>query len=820
MRTGLTSSDVQSRRVQYGENRLPQPTGMSAGRILLAQVKSPLIYIICIAAAISLLLGERGDFFIIMLVVVTDVVLGFIQDYRAQKTYVSLRSVLKPRATVIRDGTRLDVDVWELVPGDLVVLAAGDRVPADGDLLEASKLALDEAVLTGESESVTKHEKDTVFMGATVLTGRGLMCVAATGSGTELGRIATSMARTEEALTPLQIRLSRFSGLLTKVVLATTLLILVVGLLAGYELFSMLRTAIVLSIAAIPEGLIIAVTVILVLGMRNVLRRQGLVKHLLAVETLGSVTTICTDKTGTLTEGRMRVTEVLLFDTEMALRTMVFCNDLEGPVDTALWEYAERHMATDPQVVVDGAPRVAEELFTSDTKYMIAGVTTDAATHQPQFFLKGAPEIVMRMCATDVGTADLATDAIEGWADAGLRCLALATRNGGHIDEYSGYTLLGLLALKDPVRDGVVDAIRSARSAGIRILMVTGDYQRTAESVARTIGIPDQTALDGAALQQLDDAALKNAVRTVGIYARIRPRDKVRIVEALKSNGAVIAMVGDGVNDAPALTHADIGVVVGTATDVAKETADLILLDNNFRTIVSAVEEGRVVFDNIRKVVAYVLSNSFAEVLTVFLAMVIGWPTPLLVAQILWIHLICDGPQDIVLGFEPREAGIMERPPRPLTESVLDRFGLGMIAVISGLSAAFGLSVFGFFHLVQQDDIRGRSIVFAMFALSSVLYIPAYRSLRSPLRRMNPMTANKPLLAAMFGGVVMGLLPFLVAPLGSLLGVAPLSLGEWALVLGFSLFLLATVEAAKALQTASCSSPYPRNVSSDLGRRR
>ena len=298
----------------------------------------------------------------------------------------------------------------------------------------------------------------------------------------------------------------------------------------------------------------------------------------------------------------------------------------------------------------------------------------------------------------------------------------------------------------------------------------------------------------------LSDDELRVRTRETDVYARIRPNDKLRIVQALRANGAITAMIGDGVNDAPALKASDIGVVVGTASDIAKETADLILLDNNFGTIVAAIEEGRVIFDNIRKVVAYVLSDSFAEVLTIFIAIIVGWPAPLLVAQILWIHLICDGPEDIVLGFEPKEAGIMQRPPRAVDASILDRLGATLIGTISGLSAVFGLGVFGYFHIVQNDVARGRSIVFAAFAMSSVIYILAYRSLRTPIWRMHALRTNKPLVIALIGGGLLSVLPFLFEPLGELLHVVPLTWTEWAMVLTFSFALLLIVESAKAVR--------------------
>jgi len=374
-------------------------------------------------------------------------------------------------------------------------------------------------------------------------------------------------------------------------------------------------------------------------------------------------------------------------------------------------------------------------------------ITANRLAGETIYYLKGAPEIVLGMCSADDEARRRILSQVEQWAGEGLRLLGLAYRPGGLSDDHSGYNWVGLVAMEDPIREGVQEAIQVARRAGIKIKMITGDYRKTAERIATMIGLitgPGQV-IDGDELNQLSDEELAQRIQDIAVFARIRPHDKLRIVKALQARGEITAMVGDGVNDAPALKRANIGVVVGTATDVAKETADLILLDNNFRTIVAAIEEGRVIFENIRKVVAYTLSNSFAEVLLVFGAMLLGWPAPLLVAQILWIHLICDGPSDIVLGFEPKEDGIMEEPPKPLMEPILNRLGLSLIAIISIASSVVGLALFSHYYLQHQDPTVGRSFVFASFAINSMIYIFAYRSLRRPIIRTAPLSANKPL---------------------------------------------------------------------------
>jgi Ca2+-transporting ATPase len=797
----LTAAEVLESRQQHGENRLPAEKGPSVWSILLGQVASPLVYIILAAAGVSLAVGEYGDFAIIMAVVIIDVILGFVQEYQAQRTYTALRGLLKPTTTVVRDGQRQEIELWELVPGDLVLLAAGEHVPGDGVLVEGTKLAVDEAILTGESEPVSKNAvegQDQVFMGTTLVTGRGSMRVLSTGTATELGKIATSLQEHVEQDTPLQVRLKAFSKTLTVIVVAFTSLILVSGLLMGRQFLDMLETSIILAIAAVPEGLLIAVTVILVLGMRKILKRNGLVKKLLAVETLGSVTVICTDKTGTLTEGRMRVTRADLIDELRAYQAMVLCNDLEGPVDVALWEYARRQQPSDPQELVDAAERLEEELFTSETKYMITGNRLEGERSN---YLKGAPEIVLGMCTASAEERRRILDQVDNWAGEGLRLLGLAYRPLGKLEDRGGYTWVGLLGMEDPVREGVVEAIRVAHRAGIQVKMITGDYRRTAEGIGRNIGLsrPGDEILEGDTLSALTDDQLRERVGRVSIFARIRPRDKLRIVKALQANGQVVAMIGDGVNDAPALQRAHIGVVVGSATDVAKETADLILLDNNFRTIVAAVEEGRVIFENVRKVVAYTLSNSFAEVLTIFVAMMLGWPAPLAVAQILWIHLICDGPSDIVLGFEPVEDGIMDERPKSLKEPVLTTLGGSLIGVISVASATLALVLFGHFFGAHGDPVRGRSVVFASFAVNSMIYIFAYRSMRRSTLRSGPLNRNKPLVWAVLAGLATALIAFAVPGIRDLLGIVPLSWLEWLWVSGIALALLVIVEVGKVV---------------------
>jgi Ca2+-transporting ATPase len=794
---GLSSAEVAEARRRYGPNKLPEARQVSAWSILAQQFLSPLIYIILVAAVVSLIAGERTDFAIIMVVVAVDVLMGFVQEYRAQQAYLALRSYLRPVAVVIRDGRRQEVDVTDIVPGDLVALDPGDRVPADGVIVESADLAIDEAVLTGESEPVDKSPepgKDRAFMGTTVARGRGLLLVTETGARTQFGRIAASVQEEQES--PLRVRLRGFSRTLTVLVAGVSALIFITGTLAGRSFLEMLRVSIVLAIAAVPEGLLIAVTVVLVLGMRAILRRNGLVRRLLAVETLGSVMVICTDKTGTLTEGRLRVTRTAYTDRQRAIEVMVLCNDLESPLETALWEQARNELGVDPQVLADRAQRLDEVPFSSEAKHMITAVRLDG---EELNYLKGAPEIVLEMCDISASEREGILKQVDVWADAGLKPLGLAYRPLGPIRERRGYRWAGLVGMEDPIREGVPEAIQQCREAGIEVKVITGDYRRTAERVSRSIGlaVSDEQVIEGDELERMSDEELERRVPETVIFSRIRPSDKLRIVRALQARGEVTAMIGDGVNDAPALRRANIGVVVGTASDVAKETADLVLLDSNFRTIVAAVEEGRTIFENIRKVVSYTLSNSFSEVIAIFVAQLLGWPPVLTVAQILWIHLICDGPPDIVLGFEPTEPGIMREPPRPLSAPILPRVGLALIGVISGSSALFALVLFGRYLVSGAGVTLAQTVVFAVFAVDSMIYIFGYRSLRRPLLRTPPIGQNLPLVAAISAGLALGIAAVSVPFLRNVLGLAPLGPAEWALAFGVSLALLAIVEIAK-----------------------
>jgi len=793
---GLTSAEASERLKKFGLNKLPETKRRSPLTILAAQFKNPLIYIISVAAAISLILAEYADAAIILVVIILDCMMGFFQENKAESTMTFLRGLLHPIARVIRDEFVVEIDVAQIVVDDIVLLNPGDKTPADGKILEAISLSANEAILTGESESILKKPDDMAYMGTVILAGRGVMKVTSTGLATELGKIAESLREIKTEATPLQIRLDKFSKTLTYLVIGICILIFTTGLLLKFDILQSIELSIVLAIAAIPEGLIIAVTMILVIGMRAILRRNGLVKRLLAVEILGTVTTICTDKTGTLTEGIMQIVKTDFQSEQKAAFTMALCNDLADSLEVSLWNHVKA-MNLNPEEIFDKYPRVYEIPFSSDTKYML---TTNSIDEIEVGFLKGAPDIVMEYCNLSSDQKKALERELEEWAGLGLKVLALAFKDTGNIREIKDFTWIGMVGIEDPIRPTVKDAIALCRRAGIKVKMITGDYRRTAEKVAQNLGlmVGSHQIIEGKELEQIKEEELARIVKNTVIFCRVTPQHKLKIVNALQRNDEITAMIGDGVNDAPALKKSNIGVSVGNATDVAKETANLILLDNNFGTLVNSVEEGRIIFDNIKKVVAYVLSNSFAEIIVLFTAFILGWPIPLTIAQILWIHLVCDGPADISLGFERGEKGVMDEPPKYFMESILDQKSKFLIMIISIVSALWCLIFFRIFWNFG-DIALGRTIVFSVLGIQSMIYIFSYRSLHYSLLKSGNIFANRPLILSVLLGIGLIVAGVYVPGLNTLLNTVPLDLMSWGIVLAEGFGMVAIVELVKFL---------------------
>lgn len=797
---GLSEKQVLGLRKKCGENVIPFKEETTWLSILFSQLKSPLIYILIIVGLISLIIKEYFDASLIGFVIIINVLMGFFQEHNAKKTLTVLRKILKPKTMVIREGQRKEVEVKELVLGDLAVLGSGDRVPADGKLIEGAGLLVNEAILTGEEEAVTKNEKEgnnLLFMGTTVISGRGIIKVAKIGMETEMGKIGKSLAEIKEEKTPLQIKLEVFAKNLAIIVSLICIFIFILGVFHKENPFEMLRMAVILSIAAIPEGLPIAITMILALGMRRILRRNGLVKTLLSIETLGSTSVVCTDKTGTLTEGKMKVIKTDFLDKDKALLALTLDNEQRSSLEVAIWEYVKNKKEFNPQEIFDQTKRIYEEPFDSEKKY---SMTINELEGREVAFLMGAPEIIILFCQIPDKNKNKILEEIEKWADEGLRVLGVAFKERGDLKEKKDFSWLGLIGIADPTRKEAKEAILIAQRAGIKIKIATGDYRKTAERVANNLGfkLESKNILEGQELEVISEEELKKRINDIMLFTRVSPHQKQKIVKTLQERGEIVAMTGDGINDAPALKRANIGVAVGTASDVAKEAADLILLDNNFKTIVAACEEGRLIFSNIKKTVGYVLSNSFAEITLIFGAVLLDLPYPLTVVQILWIHLICDGLPDLTLAFEPKEKLLMAETPKNIKkEEILGGFTKFLILAVS--LAAGILSLFLFWYLgIREGNLNlGRTIAFATIASVSLVYIFAYKNLKKPIIKTENFFQNK----FMFLGVAYGFLLLFLAIylpfLNKILGTIPLEPFYWLLIFAVILCITLMVELVK-----------------------
>jgi P-type Ca2+ transporter type 2C len=788
---GLASAEAARRLASYGPNLLERARRRGPLRILLAQFADVMVLVLIGAAIVASLLGEPADVIAIVVIVVLNAIFGFVQEFRAERAMEALHAMAAPTARVRRDGITVSIAARDLVPGDIVLLEAGNVVPADVRLVEVARLEVDESALTGESLPVAKStaaivtaelpvadRQNLAFKGTTVAYGRGTGLVVATGMRTELGRIARLLALEDEASTPLQQRLGRLGRRLAVAVLALCALIFTVGLLRGEPPVLMVMTALSLAVAAVPEALPAVVTISLALGARRMARQLALVRRLPAVETLGSVTFICSDKTGTLTQNRMRVTAVRVGGFEMPLdprsgdrgatrqlaEALALSNDvtvdahgaLSGdPTEVALCEAAAAAGLDNLQLARD-YPRIAEVPFSSARSRMTTVHRREAGVVA---YTKGAPERVLSGCTTwwrdsRVEPLDLEhvlADA-RSMAAAGLRVLAFASReltsiptDVSAVEEQQ--TLLGLVGLLDPPREEARQAVATCQAAGIRVVMITGDHPETARAIATALGIATSgdRVVTGIELARIDDASLAGEIESVRVYARVAPEDKIRIVSALQARGQYVAMTGDGVNDAPALRRANIGVAMGrSGTDVAREAAHMVLLDDNFATIIRAVREGRRIYGNIRKFVRYVLTGNSGEIWVLFLAPLLGLPLPLLPIHILWINLVTDGLPGIALAAEPEERDAMRHPPRPPGESI---FAHGLWQHVLWV----GLLIGGLTLAVQAWALRAgahwQSMTFTVLTLAQMAHVLAIRSERASLFQQGLLT-NRPLLAA------------------------------------------------------------------------
>lgn len=806
MDKGLSEEKVFQLRKKFGENTLSVKEKTSWPSILLSQFKSPLIYILVLVSLISLFFREGINVILIGAVVILNVSMGFFQEYNAKKTLLAFRKILKPTTIVIRNGLRKKIESKELIPGDLVVLGSGDKVPADGQLVKGTNLLVSEAILTGEEEAVEKNlqeKSNFLFMGTVVVSGNGLMRVMTIGQETKIGQIGQSLAEIREEKTPLEIKLENFTKQLAKIVLAICLLLFLIGL--GYQrnLWETLKIAIVISVAAIPEGLPIAMTVVLVLGMRRILKRNGLVKKLISVETLGSTSVICTDKTGTLTEGVMKVVKTEFIDQAKALVGLIAINNQKTNLEVCLWAYTSQKRDLIPKERLDSITRIFEEPFDSEKKYSLV---ISQVQGKEIGFVAGAPEVVLSFCQPSPQEKNKILKTLDSWANQGLKVFGIAVKETGNLQEKKGYSWLGSVGLEDPLREGVKEAIVAAQEAGIKIKIVTGDFRKTAEKIALNLGfkLKPENILEGEELEAISEEKLKERIEDILLFTRVTPHQKLKIVKSLQEKGETVAMTGDGVNDAPALKRADIGVVLGSGSDVAKEAGDLILLDNNFKTIVSACEEGRLIFSNLKKVVGYVLSNSFAGIILIFGAMLLNLATPLTVMQILWINLIIDGPPDILLSFEPKEKSLMaEKPKNLIQEEILSQAMKLLILVISFTTGIVSLLLFRHFLKTTGDLNLSRTIVFATLSTASLFYIFSFKNLKKIIFQTENFFQNKYLFLGLAYGLLLVMVAIYTPGLNRTLGMIPLRLSEWMLVLGTILMITFLIEIVKFLSNLS-----------------
>jgi Ca2+-transporting ATPase len=834
---GLDSAAAAQRLLEHGPNRLPQAARSGLPALFLRQFKDFMILVLLAAAVVAGFIGEAQDSIVILIIVTLNAVIGSVQQYRAENAIAALRELAAPDARVIRDGRQSVLPASELVPGDLVLLEAGAIVPADLRLLEGTQLQADESMLTGESQPVEKDpgvlatarlpvgdRANLLFRSTLVTRGHGRGVVVATGRSTELGGIAGLLSSAELLNSPLQQRLARFGRRLALVILAICALIFLGGLLRGEPAMLMLLTAVSLAVAAIPEALPAVVSISLAIGAFRLSTQRALVRTLPAVETLGSVSVICADKTGTLTMNRMRAeafvtlqgsAQKLPAENELIACCLLLCNDVEldgegkaigEPTELALFEAAVA-AGFDKPGMSRQLPRVADLPFTSERKRM-------TTVHQDQgallAFCKGAPEVLLGRCrdvAAPAGSVPLELarwrEEVESLGASGHRVLALACKrcdalpadNLDSIEEE--LTLLGLVGLIDPPREEVPAAVEDCKRAGITPHMITGDHPGTALAIAQRVGIAGESdrVMTGEAMEALDDAALAEQAAGTRVYARVSPAQKIRLVEALQSRGSFVAMTGDGVNDAPALKQADIGVAMGKrGTDVAREAADMVLLDDNFATIVAAVREGRRIFDNIRKFVKYTMTSNSGEIWTLALAPLFGMPLPLLPIHILWINLVTDGLPGLALTTQQEESRIMQRPPRPPRESL---FAGGMwqhILLIGLLIGGISLGVQAW--ALDAGLVHWQTMVFTVLTFSQLVHVMVIRNETDSLFRTG-LLQNRALAATVALTVLLQLAVIYVPLLNTVFRTAPLSAAELGLCLLLPLLVLLVVEGQK-----------------------
>lgn len=819
---GLTSHEAEQRLHTYGFNELKVEHKISPIKIFLEQFTSPLVWILLVAFVVSIVLNETFDAIVIAVIVILNAILGFVQEYRAERSIEALQKLTALKAKVIRDGKEIKIDSKLLVPGDIILLETGDKVSADARLIETHDLQTEEGPLTGESLPVTKDlsllpektpladRRNMVYSSTIITKGRATAIIASTGMKTQVGKIATMIQESQQKLTPLQKKLRDLGKYLTIAVVIVAIVVFFAGLIAGQSLTIMFLTAIALAVAAIPEGLPAVITISLALGIQRLIKKNALVRKLPSVETLGSVSVICTDKTGTLTHNQMTVTKIwandqvyditgsgyqpegnfLLDDKTTSpeplhqlLKAGFFCNDAK--ISKTQKDYEVLGDPTEAALIVSAqkaglknlkSNRTDEIPFSSQRKMM-------TTLHGATSYTKGAPEVILPLCTKILInrkvqrlTRDHQKQILEQnkqFAKQALRVLAFSYKpKTGKEQAEEDMIFVGLQAMIDPPREEVKQAIKRCHTAGIRVIMITGDQLQTAQAIAGELGIIGQ-AVTGQNIPKLN---LQKDIHNIGIFARVNPEHKLQIVEALKQQTHIVAMTGDGVNDAPALKKSDIGIAMGiTGTDVAKEAADMILTDDNFTSIVNAVEEGRGIFDNIRKFVNYLLSSNLGEIAAILMASLVGLPLPLTAIQILWVNLVTDGLPATALSVDPYSSEAMNRPPRPARESILSK-DLRWDIVLFGLLIGIGTLIL--FWLYQSSGlIKAQTIAFTSLVLFELVRLQTIR-----MNYKLSIFSNKWLLIAVVASLLLHLLT-IYTPLNLWFKTAPLTLIDWGIML-------------------------------------
>jgi magnesium-transporting ATPase (P-type) len=857
---GLSGAEAAARLARFGPNQLPQAAPVPFLVIFARQFASPLIYVLLFAAALSVWLGEVSDAGFIAAVLLVNAGIGSFNEWRADRDTRALRELLRVRAAVERDGVVREVDAEQVVPGDRVWLEAGTRVPADVRLIDAQGLAVDESLLTGESLPARKDARELAatqtpladrrnmaFAGTTVAQGRARGVVVATGARTEVGAIARDVLEAPEPSPPLLVRLERFSRALVGAILLASLALVIVGVRSGQAPAEMFLTAVALAVAAIPEGLPAVLTVTLAVAARRMARRNVIVRRLAAVEGLGSCTLIASDKTGTLTCNELTATHVWLADgrevtasgtgfapygelrldgrplaqpppgLSALLRAVSLCNEAQlrehdggwlwrgDPTDVALLSLARKGGIAREELLLE-EPEIAAVPFESEQRF---AATLHRTPRGARIYVKGAPERVLEMCAGGAGAPPLARDAIlaavETHASQGRRLLAVAERTldahdvGDALPALEGFRFLGLVGMVDPPRPGVQESLAACHQAGVRVCMVTGDHPTTALAIAREIGLAESHAevVTGADLVGATRDHLRALLGRVRIFARLAPHQKLELVEAAQESGHFVAVTGDGVNDAPALRSANIGVAMGAGgTDVARESADLVLRDDHFKSIVSGIEEGRVAYDNVRKAIYLLVSFGAAEIATVVLAVAAGMPLPLLPTQLLWLNLVTNGIQGVAIAFEPNEGGVLQRSPLPPSEAIFDRLMLERTLLATVVIA--GVCFLTYRHWLETGASvdEARNVLLLLLVLFMNLHVGNCRSERRSFLALSPL--RSPLL--LFGTIAAQLLhvaAMYTPPMQSLLRVQPVSLRTWATLLALASTILVAVELHK-----------------------